>query len=270
MNHSKILLVGCGKMGGALLSGWLEQGIPAKNIQAIEPFQDFARPFLDQGITFHNSLDVLDTDFAPDFVLFAIKPQIMDEVIPAYSRFSGKCTFISIAAGKTTSYFERKLGKDSAIIRTMPNMPASIRQGVTVACGNPYVTSKAKETCLSLLTAVGEANWLDDERLIDAVTAVSGSGPAYVFLLAETMAKAGINAGLSPKIAHRLASQTIAGSGALLVQSDENAETLRESVTSPGGTTEAALSILMGKNGVQKLISEAVSKAIERSKELAG
>jgi pyrroline-5-carboxylate reductase len=270
MDKVKILLVGCGKMGGALLGGWLDQGIQGTNVHAIEPFQDFAGPFIERGVTFHNALDDLDASFAPDFVLFAVKPQMMDDVVPAYSRFSGKSTFISIAAGKTIAYFESKLGGTAAIIRTMPNTPAAVRRGVTIACGNMGVEKAAKEMCLALLTAVGETSWLEDESLIDAVTAVSGSGPAYVFLLAETMTQAGIEAGLSPEMAAQLAVQTVAGSGELLVQSDDDATTLRKNVTSPGGTTEAALAILMGENGLQELMSKAIAKAVERSKELAG
>jgi len=267
---TKILLVGCGKMGGALLGGWLDQGIQGANVHVIEPFQDQAGLFIEQGVSFHNSLDELASDFAPDFVLFAIKPQMADEVVPAYARFTGSATFISIAAGKTIAYFEQNLGNEAAIIRAMPNTPAAVRRGITVACDNGNVSEAAKSTCLELLTAVGVANWVDKEDLIDAVTAVSGSGPAYVFLLAETMAQAGIEAGLSPEIATQLAVHTVAGSGELLVQSESNAETLRKNVSSPGGTTEAALSILMGENGVQELMSKAVAKAVERSKELAG
>jgi pyrroline-5-carboxylate reductase len=270
MDKVKILLVGCGKMGSALLAGWLDQGIQGINVHAIEPFQDFAGPFIERGVTFHNTIEEMDDSFAPDFVLFAVKPQMMDDVVPAYARFSGKSTFISIAAGKTIAYFESKLGGTAAIIRTMPNTPAAVRRGVTIACGNGNVENAAKDMCLALLTAVGEASWLEDESLIDAVTAVSGSGPAYVFLLAETMTQAGIEAGLSPEMAAQLAVQTVAGSGELLVQSDDDATTLRKNVTSPGGTTEAALSILMGENGVQYLMSKAIEKAVQRSKELAG
>ena len=267
---TKILLVGCGKMGGALLGGWLDQGIQGANVHAIEPFQDFAGPFIEQSVTFHGTLDQLDAGFEPDFVLFAVKPQMMDDVVPAYARFAGQTTFISIAAGKTIGYFESKLGDTAAIIRTMPNTPAAVRRGITIACGNASVTNAAKETCLSLLAAVGEASWLEDESLLDAVTAVSGSGPAYVFLLAETMTQAGIEAGLSAEMATQWAVQTVAGSGELLVQSDDDAANLRVNVTSPGGTTEAALSILMGKYGMQELMSEAIAKAVQRSKELAG
>ncbi|MDP7601647.1 MAG: pyrroline-5-carboxylate reductase [Rhodospirillales bacterium] len=271
---TRILLVGCGKMGGALLGGWLDQGIQGTNIHAIEPnenlWQDIAGPFIEQGVTFNAALDELGADFEPDFVLFAVKPQMADEVVPAYKKYAGSATFISIAAGKTIAFFESNLSSEAAIIRTMPNTPAAVRRGISIACGNANVSEAAKSTCLELLTAVGAASWIDDESLIDAVTAVSGSGPAYVFLLAETMTQAGIEAGLSPEIASLLAVHTVAGSGELLVQSDSDAETLRKNVSSPGGTTEAALSILIGENGMQELMSKAIAKAVERSKELAG
>jgi pyrroline-5-carboxylate reductase len=269
LQNIKILLVGCGKMGGALLSGWLDQHVLNSNIKVIEPSQGLKDSFYKKGIIFYKSIDDLGNNFDPTFVIFAVKPQIMDNVVPDYDRFSGKSTFISIAAGKTINYFETKLGQNAAIIRAMPNTPAAVKRGTTIACGNSFVTPKAKKICLILLAAVGTASWLEDENLIDAVTAVSGSGPAYVFLLAETMTQAGIESGLDHKLASQLAIQTISGSGEMLVKSVEDASTLRKNVTSPGGTTEAALSILMSKNGMQKFISEAISMAIQRSKDLA-
>jgi pyrroline-5-carboxylate reductase len=262
----KILLVGCGKMGGALLSGWLNQSIKASNISVIEPQKNNLDIFLKNGVNLYRKFEDLENHYEPDFILFAVKPQMMDEIVPDYRCFSEKTTFISIAAGKTIAYFESQLGKKNAIIRAMPNTPAAVGRGITVACGNSFVKKKTQETCLALLTAVGDARWLDDESLIDAVTAISGSGPAYVFLLAETMLQAGMDAGLGCKMATELAVKTVAGSGELLQQSSEKISVLRKNVTSPGGTTEAALSILMGKNGMQKLISEAVIKAIQKSK----
>jgi pyrroline-5-carboxylate reductase len=266
--NSKILLVGCGKMGGALLSGWLNQNIKASNISVIDPQKNNLDKFLRYGVNLYSDFEDLEHSYKPDFIFFAVKPQMMDEVIPDYRQFSGTTTFISIAAGKTITYFESKLGENNSIIRAMPNTPAAIGRGITVACGNSSVKKKTQETCLTLLTAVGEARWLDDENLIDAVTAISGSGPAYVFLLAETMLQAGIDAGLDRQLATELAVKTVAGSGELLQQSSDKISVLRKNVTSPGGTTEAALSVLMRKNGMQKLISEAVIKAILKSKAL--
>ena len=264
----KILLVGCGRMGSALLKGWLDQNIGASNISVIEPRKSNLDTFQKLGVNLYSKIDDLELDYVPDFILFAVKPQMMDEVVPAYKCFSRKSVFISIAAGKTIAYFESRLGKQSSIIRAMPNTPAAVGRGITVICGNIPIKKKIRETCIGLLTAVGEACWLDDESLMDAVTAISGSGPAYVFLLAETMLQAGIDAGLDRKMATELAIKTVAGSGELLIQSTEEISVLRKNVTSPGGTPEAALSIMMAENGMQKLVSEAVRKAILRSKAL--
>jgi pyrroline-5-carboxylate reductase len=265
----RILLVGCGKMGSAILNGWIDQNIEGSNICVIEPQKNHLKPFLKHGVTAYNSLKDLQHHYEPDFVVFAVKPQIMNEIVPAYKCFSGTSVFISIAAGKSIAYFESQLGKQNAIIRAMPNTPAAIGRGITVACGSNFVKKQDQEICLALLEAVGEVLWLNDEKLIDAVTAISGSGPAYVFLLAETMLQAGIDAGLDQKMASELAIKTVAGSGELLQRSSEKISVLRENVTSPGGTTEAALSILMAENGMQDLIRNAVNKAILRSKALA-
>jgi pyrroline-5-carboxylate reductase len=265
----KILLVGCGKMGSALLSGWINQNMEGSHICVIEPQTNNLSAFLKHGITVFNTPRDLPQHYEPDFVVFAVKPQMMSEIVPAYKYVTENSVFISIAAGKSIAYFESHLGEKNAIIRAMPNTPAAIGRGITVACGNKSVKKQTQEICLELLAAVGEVLWLDDEKLIDAVTAISGSGPAYVFLLAETMTRAGMNAGLNQKMATELAIKTVAGSGELLKRSSEEISILRENVTSPGGTTEAALSVLMGKNGMQELISDAVSKAIVRSKALA-
>ena len=265
-----ILLVGCGKMGGALLGGWLDRGVAASQIQVIEPQRQFVQDFIDKGVSFHDAASELAADYQPDIVMFAVKPQSMDAVAPDYKKFAGTAVYLSIAAGKTVAYFTGKLGEDAAIVRTMPNTPAAVRCGVSVAFANPLVSDEAKQTCTDLLQAVGEVHWIDDENLLDPVTAVSGSGPAYVFLLAECMAKAGVEAGLPEDLAASLARATVAGSGELLKQSEESAATLRINVTSPGGTTEAALGILMADDGVEKLMTEAVAMATRRSKELAG
>ena len=264
----KILLVGCGKMGSALLGGWIEQNMEGSNICVIEPKKNNLSAFLKHEITIFNTLSDLPKHYKPDFVVFAVKPQLMNEIVPDYRCFSENVVFISIAAGKSIAYFESHLSKQNAIIRAMPNTPAAIGRGITVACGNSSVKKQTQEICLALLAAVGKVRWLDDEKLIDAVTAISGSGPAYVFLLAEAMVQAGRDAGLNQDMATELAISTVAGSGELLQRSSEKISVLRENVTSPGGTTEAALSVLMGVNGMQKLIGKAVNKAILRSKAL--
>lgn len=263
MKHG-ILLVGCGRMGGALLSGWLARGFDPKAIVVVEPNEP---PKDVIGIADDKDIP---SDFVPDVVMLAVKPQMMDAVLPAYARFADHALFLSIAAGRTLASFERALGAHAAIVRSMPNTPAAVGRGISVACANRNATSLQKARAEELLSAVGEVGWVEDESLIDAVTAVSGSGPAYVFLMAETLAKAGEKAGLDPELAVRLARATVAGSGELLYCSELAASKLRENVTSPGGTTAAALSVLMAEpGGMQELMDKAVAAAARRSRELA-
>jgi pyrroline-5-carboxylate reductase len=264
-DHQRILLVGCGKMGSALLNGWLNRGTPAGHVSVIEPMQ----PQLPDGISRYAEAAALDSGYRPSVVVFAVKPQSMDEVAPAYVTYAGPETvFLSIAAGKPIRYFEATL-TDGAIVRAMPNTPAAVGRGITVLCANSRVSSEQKAVCTGLMESVGEVAWIDDEALLDAVTGLSGSGPAYVFHLVEAMAVAGEAAGLPKDLAMQLARATVAGSGELLALSSDPAGTLRENVTSPGGTTAAALETLMGPDGLTKLMTEAIVRATERSRELA-
>ncbi len=266
-----LVLVGGGKMGGAMLEGWLDQGLAAESVYVVEPFPASAEAFAARGAHTAESHAALPTDLEPGVVIFAVKPQVMDEVAPPYASFAGPETvFMSIAAGKTIGYFSERLGDNAAIVRAMPNTPAAVGRGITVACGNAGVSAAQQAQCLDLLRAVGAAEWVDDEGLIDAVTALSGGGPAYVFLLAECMAKAGAASGLPADLAERLARATVAGAGELLRQSDEPASTLRENVTSPNGTTYEALQVLMAEDGWQPLMDRAIAAATARSRELAG
>jgi pyrroline-5-carboxylate reductase len=265
-----LLLIGCGKMGGAMLSGWLERGIAGGGVAVVDPLgaPDFAGA---DNVTIHDSMDALPGDLDPEVVIFAVKPQQMDAAAPASARFAGPGTvFLSIAAGKTIDYFAGHLGADAAIVRAMPNTPAAIGQGITVACPNTKVTEKQTAICAALLSAVGEVLTVDDEALIDPVTAVSGSGPAYVFLLIECLAEAGAEAGLPRELSERLALVTVAGAGQLAVRSDDAPAQLRKNVSSPGGTTLAALDILMAADGLQPLMTRAVAAATRRGRELAG
>lgn len=264
-----ILIVGLGKMGSALVNGWLGQNVDPTKIHVIEPNPNQIKELNCKIINFYKNPNEIDNGFFPDIILFAIKPQIMDSVVPEYQRFKEKSTFISIAAGKNILFFESLLGNDSAIIRTMPNTPASIGEGITIACGNKNTSQKCKKYFFYLFEAVGQAEWIVDENLMDAITAVSGSGPAYVFLLAETLSNAGVKAGLNKNMAQKLSVQTIIGSSLMLKYSEENPSVLRNNVTSPGGTTEAALSILMNEKGLNSLICEAVETAIKRSRALS-
>jgi pyrroline-5-carboxylate reductase len=264
---TRILLVGCGKMGGALLDGWLDLGLSPHDIVVVDPEE--AKHPSRPHILVAAELAALSEDYRPDVVVLAVKPQMMDSVLPAYEKFGG-AVFLSIAAGKPLAYFARILGAGTAVVRAMPNTPAAVRRGMTVAIANPIVAPAQKEICGDLLAAVGDIAWIEDEVLMDAVTAVSGSGPAYVFLLTEVLAAAGTAAGLPSELAARLARATVVGSGELLRQSPENPDQLRRNVTSPGGTTFAALQVLMQEDGVGRLMIEAVAAAAKRSSELAG
>ncbi|MGE5518194.1 MAG: pyrroline-5-carboxylate reductase [Bacteroidota bacterium] len=266
---TRVLLVGCGKMGSALLAGWLERGIDPAGIVVVEPGSVARDAFAPKGVTVVENAAAIDGAFTPDVVVMAVKPQVMADVAPAYAQYKTG-VFLSIAAGKKLGFFESLLG-DVAIVRAMPNTPAAVRAGITVCVANARVDAARRAVCQLLLEAVGEVAWIDDEAQMDAVTAVSGSGPAYVFLLAEVMARAGVAAGLPAELSTKLARATVWGSGQLLNQSPESSEQLRINVTSPGGTTAAALAVLMqdGK-GFAELMEQAVAAATKRGKELAG
>ncbi len=268
-NHTyTINLLGAGNMGSAMLFGWLDNGITAERINVIDPAppQAIAGQFAKAGI--HHVATPGDAEIA-DLLVVAVKPQIMDQVLDGAVNLVGAMTVVvSVAAGRTISFIEQHLGK-VAIVRAMPNTPAQIRRGITVAVANSRVDPVGRKRADTLLGATGPVEWVDDERLMDAVTAVSGSGPAYVFHLIECLATAGIEAGLDEALATRLATETVAGAGALAQQATIDAATLRENVTSPGGTTQAALSILMDKDGLGLLMSRAVAAAAKRSRELA-
>lgn len=270
--NGPLLLAGAGKMGGALLSGWLKRGLdPAQvAVQDPGPPAEVAALLAEYGILARATLGPLPK--APEVIVAAVKPQAMDGVFANLAKLADPHTLvISIAAGKTLASFERHLADSAAVVRAMPNTPAAIGRGITVCVGNAHVTAKQRALASSLLEAVGEVGWVEDEALMDAVTAVSGSGPAYVFLLAEALAAAGIEQGLDADLAARLARATVAGAGELLRQSPEDAAELRQNVTSPGGTTAAALSVLMREgSGMSELMAEAVAAATKRGRELAG
>lgn len=267
-----ILLVGCGKMGGAMLGGWLAAGVKTDHIKAVEPDSEIAAAIrAEHGIEVVADLAGLDPAFTPRVVVFAVKPQVMDQAIPPYGRFTAPDTvFLSIAAGRSIAYLTGRLGEQAAIVRAMPNTPAAIGRGISVMCPNDAVKADQHHTCRALLRAVGEVEVIEDEALLDAVTAVSGSGPAYVFLLIECLAAAAVDAGLPADLADRLALATVSGAGALAAQSSEPAETLRRNVTSPHGTTQAALDVLIADDGLKPLLVRAVAAAARRSRELAG
>lgn len=265
-----LLLVGCGKMGGAMLAGWLERGV--SQVVVVEPFAA-ARDTLagKPGVTAVADAAAIPAGFAPAAVILAIKPQEAAATLPAYARFAGPGTvFLSIMAGKTLAGMRALLGGDPAVVRAMPNTPAAVRQGFTVAYPGPGVTPAQRALVDTLLAAVGEVAWAEQEGWLDPVTAVSGGGPAYVFLLAEVMEAAARAEGLPPDLARRMARATVAGSGALLGASAEDAAALRKAVTSPKGTTERALAVLMAPEAWPALMERAIAAATARSRELAG
>jgi pyrroline-5-carboxylate reductase len=263
-----LVLVGCGQMGSAMLRGWLARAAAAHFI-VVEPAGAPSGVAAAANVAWHRTADELPDELIPDAVVFAVKPQIIDEVLPAYRRWARPQTlFLSIAAGKTIAGIAHHLG-EAAITRTMPNTPAAIGRAITVACANPQVTADQRRLAEALLEAIGDSAWVEDEALLDAVTAVSGSGPAYVFLLIEALAEAGERVGLPPDLALRLARATVAGSGELARRSSDSPARLREAVTSPGGTTRAALDVLMADDGLARLLERAVAAATARSRELA-
>lgn len=265
-----VALVGAGNMGRALLEGWLGQGLQGGNVYVHDPAPgEASRALIERhGLKLNSAIaDMPD----PQVVVFAVKPQVMDQVLAKSAGLVRKETLVlSVAAGRTMAGIAARLPAGTAIVRTIPNTPASIGQGMTVACANKNVTRPHRVLADALLSAVGSVGWVDDEALIDAATAVSGSGPAYVFYLAECLARAGVAAGLPEALADQAARETVAGAGALLRQSGFSAAELRSNVTSPGGTTAAALEILAGEEGLSTLMEKAVAAAAKRSKDLSG
>jgi len=266
----RVVLIGAGKMGGALLQGWLELGLDPDLVSVFDP-----DPSADLRHLVHQHGVHILSDLGPEepaqLVVLAVKPQMLDEALPnAAQMLAPGGMLLSILAGKTLEALKAGLPAGSAVVRAMPNTPAAIGRGMTVAVASPSVTPAQRATANALLSAVGEVAWIEEESLMDAVTAVSGSGPAYVFLLAESLTRAGIKAGLPIELAARLARVTVAGSGELLGRSTLGADQLRVNVTSPGGTTAAALEVLMAEGGMDALLEEAVAAAARRSRELAG
>ena len=262
-----VLLVGCGKMGGAMLEGWLARSLLSDGVHLVEPNADATAAFRGKpGVSCHGGLDGLPADLEPEIVVLAVKPQTTPDVLPKLARFKS-ATFLSIMAGKKIAGLSSALG-GAAVVRSMPNTPSAVGRGMTVAVAGPGVTAAARQRCDDLLAAVGEVAWVEDEGLIDPVTAVSGGGPAYVFLLIEALAAAGEKAGLPADLAMRLARVTVSGSGELARLSSEPAAQLRKNVTSPGGTTLEALKVLMADDGIQPVFDRAIAAATRRAGEL--
>lgn len=257
-------------MGGALLEGLFARGLEPRRVRVQDPSPpaEIAAMLARYGIVAEPSIDSLPE--APGVIVAAVKPQMMDAVFPPAARLAGPGTLtVSIAAGRTLKSFETHLPANAAVVRAMPNTPAAIGRGITVCVANAHVDPGQRALCDALMAAVGEVAWVDREAAMDAVTAVSGSGPAYVFLLAEALEKAALAAGLEAALARQLARATVSGAGELLAQSDLDASVLRQNVTSPGGTTAAALAVLMAEGGLEELLRKAVLAGEGRSRELA-
>jgi pyrroline-5-carboxylate reductase len=262
-----LALVGAGKMGGAMLEGWLALGLDPKNVTVIEPQPSPEISALTRRGLRLNPAKGIGGNFSA--IILAVKPQTAPEIVRDVASLAGaRSLVLSIMAGRGLDFLQNELPQ-AAIVRGMPNLPASIGRGITVAVANAGVTPEQRALAHRLLAAIGAVEWVSDEGLMDAVTAVSGSGPAYVFLLAEALAKAGQAAGLPQPLADKLARATVAGSAALLDRSADDAATLRKNVTSPGGTTAAALETLMAADGLESLMKKAVVAAARRSRELA-
>ncbi|WAC25674.1 pyrroline-5-carboxylate reductase [Ancylobacter sp. SL191] len=265
----RVLLVGAGKMGGAMLEGWIGLGLEPARIAVVDPGPppEVAALLTAKGV----ALNPLNGG-PPAVMLLAVKPQVAPEVLAKVAPLAGPQTLVvSVMAGRTLGFLEAAFAPGTAVVRSIPNTPAAIGRGVTVAVPNATVTPAQMQIADALLRASGGVEWVEDEALIDVATAVSGSGPAYVFLLAEALAAAGAQAGLPADMADRLARATVAGAGELMVRSGIDPAQLRKNVTSPNGTTAAALAVLMDEEkGFGPLLTEAVLAAARRSRELAG
>jgi pyrroline-5-carboxylate reductase len=263
VSRNGLVLLGCGKMGSAMLEGWLAKGLPNTSVWVIDPNpSDWL-----QNTGVHINADLPP---APAIVLIAVKPQMMGDALPAIAAMgNGETLFVSVAAGTPISVFEQVLGDKSPIIRAMPNTPAAVGRGITAIIGNAHTTPAHLDLSQALLEAVGQVVRLDSEEQMDAVTGVSGSGPAYVFHMIECMAQAGEAEGLAPELAMQLAQATVAGAGALAEAANETPAQLRKNVTSPNGTTQAGLEVLMNKtSGLPDLMRRTVKAAADRSREL--
>ncbi|MBH0239305.1 pyrroline-5-carboxylate reductase [Methylobrevis albus] len=264
-----LVLVGAGKMGGAMLAGWLDRGLPPAGVTILDPaLHESAGSFLARGVRHAESPAAIDG--AARVLVLAVKPQSMATVLPSVVPLVGPETIVvSVAAGTPLATIGAVLGS-GPIVRVMPNTPAQVGRGMSACIGNAAVGDGERRLVTALMDAIGETAWLDDEGEIDAVTGVSGSGPAYVFYLVECLAAAGRAQGLAPDLAMVLARQTVTGAGELLHRSDLSAATLRQNVTSPNGTTFAALEVLMAPDGLEPLMTAAVAAATARARGLAG
>lgn len=271
MNQTQIVLIGCGKMGSALLESWAGQSSVRYDIHVVET-SDRLPPISSPSVTIshHHSIEEIPVEVAPAIILFAVKPQSLHEVVAAcFAEFGLDPLYLSIAAGKKLQYYQQQMDKEARIVRAMPNTPALVGRGVTVMVGTPNMTPEDKHTAQVLMEACGLALWIEDEAQMDVVTAISGSGPAYVFYFMECLTRTAMDHGLEEDMARTLVMHTLLGSAELALLSNEPINMLRRNVTSPGGTTEAALEYLMNPSGMLPLLQQAVEAAIKRAGQLS-
>lgn len=268
--NQKLLMVGCGKMGGALLGGFLGHGLKKENVTVVEPAggEHLTQEF---GVNVVADPAILDGSYQPDIIIFAVKPQMLAKVLPEYKKWGNhKNTLaVSVAAGAPVAVFAEHLGKETPIVRLMPNLPALVGAGMTGAYACPHVANDQKKVVDQLISSVGEVVWVEDEEQMHAITAISGSGPAYLFHFIEGLEKAGKALGLTDEAATTLANQMVYGSAKMAIESDKTAEELRIQVTSPNGTTAAALEVLMQNDAQAELLKRATQAASNRSVELS-
>lgn len=261
-----LLLVGGGRMGSAMLAGWREQGLASAVV--VDPSPDAAK-LAGAGVAVAPAFADIPDGFTPQAVILAVKPQMAPAALPPYARYAGRAVYISIMAGKTQKSIAQMLGTRAAIVRAMPNTPAAVRQGFTVAVAGAHVSAPQRALANALLRAAGDVAWTEDEALLDPVTAISGGGPAYVFLLTELMEQAAVAQGIPADLARAMARQTVIGASALMAASAQDAADLRIAVTSPKGTTEQALAVLRADDAWPKTFAQAIEAATRRSRELS-
>ena len=269
LSHLTMLLAGCGNMGSALVEGWLRGGLPNEQLSIIDPkASQLARRYNCNAAT---GLDGLPDDYSPDIILFAVKPVLLAELLPGYGkRFGARPIYASVAAGKPLAFYEQHLGLSPApaVVRIMPNTPAFVGKSMTACFGNTSLSDEGNAAVTQLMNAVGRTVWLREESQMDAVTAISGSGPAYVFHFMECLQHAGKALGLSDEMSRILTLNTVHGASLLALLSEHDLSTLRRNVTSPGGTTEAALSAFLEGDALMELVKEATRRARDKSLEM--
>lgn len=272
LENLKILLVGAGSMGSALIKGWTHAGVGGRNYTVVNPTQDAVAPLRHEAIIdWYPTPEGLPADYTPDVIVFAVKPQVIDQILKPYFGYSLLgTTFITVAAGKPLEIYHKDLGPSANIIRVMPNLPVAYNKGMSVGFAPTTVSEQSLSQTQALFAALGEVIWVDREEDFHAVTAISGCGPAYLYLLVKALTAAGVMAGLDPQKAEVMAKQSMIGAGELLAHTNDPMDVLINRVASPGGVTQAALTVLEDMpSGLIQLMTRAITTGVNRSKELS-